>query len=184
MQQEVDRVGLEAEAILEGAQEGVAQLAAARALHERFLQQVMHPLEPVAGPERDAELLEPPRGEPPTARQPDFVRGQIVHDLPRPRLIVRITLEVEPVLPAQPAIGRRVDVVHRPIQRRQPAGDERLAQAARRGRQIMHDAKAAEALPQDAPLALRPQQLAADELGVSHDVVGAEMRHVVGLRLR
>ena len=28
------------------------------------------------------------------------------------------------------------------------------------------------------------RQLAADELGVTHNVVGAEVRHVVGLRLR
>ena len=120
---------------------------------------------------------------PPAARQPHVVRGQIVRDLPRPLGVVRIALEVAPVLSQQPAVGRPVDVIHGAVQRRQPTGDERLTQAARRSRQVVHHAEAAEALPQDAPLALRPQQLAADELGVAHDVVGTEMHQVVGLRL-
>ena len=48
----------------------------------------------------------------------------------------------------------------------------------------MHGAKAAVALAQDAPWLVLADKLAADQLGIADDAVGAEMHEVVGLRAR
>ena len=69
------------------------------------------------------------------------------------------------------------------VQARQPAGDQRFADAVRRERQVRDRAEPAEALAQHAPR-LVPAQFAPDQLGVEHDAVGAEVGQVVGLGLR
>jgi hypothetical protein len=95
------------------------------------------------------------------------------------RAVVRVALVIAPVALQNPLVGRAIDVVDVPSDRRQPAGDERLAQPLGRDREVGHDAEAAEALAEDAP-ALHAE-LGADGLGVADDRVGAEVLQVVGL---
>src|SRR4051794_16682367 len=59
------------------------------------------------------------------------------------------------------------------------AGDERLAQAFGRDREVRRHAQAAEALAEDAPPL--DTERAAQQLGVADDGVGAEVREVLGL---
>ena len=103
-------------------------------------------------------------------------------DVADARPVVGVALEVVAVPLDHPGVRRRVDVVDRAADRRQPAGDERLPQALRRDRQVGHGAEAAEALAEDAP-ALDPELLP-DELRIADDRVGAEVGQVLGLCLR
>src|SRR4051794_3684260 len=72
-----------------------------------------------------------------------------------------------------------IDVVHGPAERGDAAGDERLAQAFGRDREVRRHAQAAEALAEDAPPL--DTERAAQQLGVADDGVGAEVREVLGL---
>src|SRR5205814_6347102 len=126
-----------------------------------------------AHPHPAAERPQAARREAVAARQPDIVRLEGLHDPPHPLPILRIAL-VEDAVPLENApVGRAVDVVDRPLERRQPAGDERLTESFGREREVARDAETAEALPEHAP-ALDPE-LVPDQLRVPDDRVGPEV---------
>jgi hypothetical protein len=130
-------------------------------------------------PQPVARLAEAPGGQAIAGRQDQRLRVEPLDERAHPRAVVRVARVVAPVALQHPLVGRAIDVVDVPPDRRQPAGDERLAQPLGRDREVGHDAEAAEALAEDAP-ALDPQ-LGADRLGVAHDRVGAEVLEVVSL---
>ena len=97
------------------------------------------------------------------------------------RPILRIALEVALGALDDAPVGGRVDVVHGAADGCQPAGDERLAEALGRDRQVGHRGEAAEALAEHAPAV--DAELGADRLRVADDRIGAEVGQVPGLRL-
>ena len=171
VQDRVDRVALEAEQVLRVVAEGRRV--------GRELDQRVQILGAVAHPQLVARLAEAPGGEAVAGRQDQRLRVEPLDERAHPRAVVRVALVVAPVALQHPLVGRAIDVVDVPPDRRQPAGDERLAQPLGRDREVGHDAEAAEALAEDAP-ALHAE-LGADRLGVAHDRVGAEVLEVVGL---
>ena len=132
VERRVDRVAIEANAVL-----GVVQ---ERERPERQLDDVMQQLEPGAVAEPQPELPEPPAGQAVAGRQPHLLGVEPLKDVADARPIVGVPLEVAPVLVDQPSVGGAVDVVDGPPDRRQAAGQERLAKALRRDRQVGHRA--------------------------------------------
>ena len=168
VERRVDRVAAEAARRLDVVQE--------RRRAERQLDHVVEQLEPGAVAEPHAELPEPPAGQPVAGRQPDVLGLEPAQDLADPRPVVGVALEVAPVRVDRPPVRRAVDVVDGPADRRQPAGDERLAQALRRDRQVGHRREPAEALAEHAPAV--DAELARISSAVAHDRVGAEVGQV------
>ena len=111
----------------------------------------MQELEAGAVAEPHPELAEAARRESVAGREADVLVLESTEDLADPRSIVRVALEVAPVGHDQPLVRRAVDVVDRPADRRQAAGDERLAEALGRDRQVRHRGEATEALAEHAP---------------------------------
>ena len=99
-----------------------------------------------------------------------------------PGAVFWIALEVRDVALNLPHVRRGVDVIDRAPDRRQPAGDVDLAQGVGEERQVGHRAEAAEALAQQAPPI--DAELVTDQLRIANDRIRAEMRQVLGLRLR
>ena len=168
MQGRVDRVPAEPVRVL-----GVGQK---RPRRERQLQDVVDELEAGAVAELVAHLQEAARGESVAGREPDVLVVEPAQDVPEPLPVIWIALEVRVVPLDETDVRGRVDVVDRPRDRRQAAGEERLAQASRKERQVGHRAEAAETLAEDAPAV--DAQLLADQLGIAHDRVGAHVGHV------
>ena len=102
-------------------------------------------------------------------------------DVADPRPVVRVALEVALVHVDDAAVRRAVDVVDRAADRRQAAGDERLAQPLGRDRQVGHRGEAAEALAEHAPAL--DAELAPDRLRVADDRIRPEVGQVGGLGL-
>ena len=96
--------------------------------------------------------------------------------------IVGVARVEAPVALAHALVRRAVDVVGRTRDRRQAAGEVRLAQSLGREREIRAGAEAAEALPEDAPAL--DAELLPDPLRVAHDRVGAVQLEVLRLLLR
>jgi len=115
-------------------------------------------------------------------RQPYVAVGQVLGNQGRLRHVARVPLVVGGVMAGHRSVGAPVDVVGGHGQARQPAGDERLANAVRGEGQVGDGAEPAEALPEHAPRRAAGQ-LPPDQLGVEHDAVGAEAGQVVGLGL-
>ena len=141
----------------------------------------MEPLGAVAHAEHRAELAEAPRGEAVARRQQHLFalepRVQRAHAVE----VVRVARVEAPVALANALVRRAVHVVGRPIDRRQAAGEERLAQPLGREREVRAGAEAAEALPEDAPAL--DAELLPDPLRVADDRVGAVQLQVLGLLL-
>jgi hypothetical protein len=108
-------------------------------------------LEAGAVAEFEAKLEEAARGEPVAGREPDVLVVEPVEDVPDPFAVPRVAPEVGPVLLDRAGPRRGVHVIDGPADRRQAAGDDRLAQAFRGKREVGHRAEAAEALAEDAP---------------------------------
>ncbi len=139
----------------------------------------MEQLEARAVAEPQTELAEAARGQSIAVRQADVLVPEPAEDVVHPCAVVGVALEIAPVLDDQALVRRSVDVVDRATDRRQPAGDVRLAQAFRCDRQVGHRRESTEALTEHAPpidAELRP-----DRLRVADDRVGAEVGQVLGL---
>ena len=136
----------------------------------------MQELEAGAVAEPHPELAEAARRESVAGREAHVLVLQSAEDLADPRSVVRIALEVAPVRHDQPLVRRAVDVVDRPADRRQAAGDEGLAEALGRDRQVRHRGEATEALAEHAPAV--HAELLTDVLGVAHDRIRPEVRQV------
>ncbi len=149
---------------------------------ERQLDDVVELLVPVAHPEQVAELAEAPGRQRVAARQADVLGLQALEDREHAAAILRIALVVGAVPVDHPPVRGPVDVVRVAVERRQPAGDERLGEPFRRLREVVDDAEPAEALAEHAPAL--DLELAADQLRVTDDRVGSEVRQVLGLLLR
>ncbi len=171
MQDRVDRVALEAERVL--------RVVAERRRVGRELDERVQRLGAVAHPQLVARLAEAPGGEAVAGRQDQRLRVEPLDERAHARAVLRVALVVAPVALEDPLVGRAIDLVDVPPDRRQPAGDERLAQPLGREREVGHDAEAAEALAEHAPAL--DAELGADRLGVAHDRVGAEVLQVLGL---
>ena len=114
-------------------------------------------------------------------REPDLARLESRAQLAHPRAVTGVAVVVPTVAIQGAPVGCCVDLVDGLRDRREAARDEGLTQAFGREREVAHRAKAAEALPEDAPAI--DAQLLADQLRVAHDRIGAEVREVVRLRL-
>ena len=96
-----------------------------------------------------------------------------------PRAVLRETPEVSLVESPHQVEGRRVHVVGRPADRRQTAGEIHLAQAVRRGGQVLQGTEAPERLTEKAPAT--KTEVLAQALGVADDRVRAEVAQPLGL---
>ena len=147
----------------------------------RLLEDVVQVLGARAHPEHVADLAEAAPREAIASREPDLLRVDAAAELANASAIRRIAVVVPAVSVEHPLVGGAVDVVDGAADRRQAAGEERLAQAVGSEREVGEHAEPAEALPQDAPAV--DAELAADPLRVAHDRVGAEVAQVVRLLL-
>src|SRR5262245_50123819 len=127
------------------------------------------------------DLPEAPAGEAVAGRQADVLVIEAPDDLRDAGPVLRVAGEVDLVHLDNPLPRRRVDLVRWLADRRQPAGQERLAQPIGGDGQVRHGAEAAEALAEDAPAV--DAELLPDQLGVPDDAVSAEVGHVRGLRV-
>src|SRR5690349_7195957 len=114
----------------------------------------MHVFKASVHAECTTDLLKASGGQPATSWQTDIMFRQVDSDLTRKLDIVGVAVIVTPVPVQHTAICCLINVVHRPVERRQTSGDQRCAQMIRRCRQVMCDAEAAETLAQDAPMPL------------------------------
>jgi hypothetical protein len=140
----------------------------------------VQPERAVLAPEDVPDLLQPPDRQLLTARQQLGRRGDVVGHLAKPLPGQRIR-RIQVIDPAPDrAVRRPVDVVDVGRQGWDATGQEALAQAVRRERQVGEGAETAERLAEHRP-GLVAHQLAPDRLGVLHDRVRAEQRQLVGL---
>src|SRR5262249_31209396 len=140
------------------------------------LDDVVEQLPARAVAEPHPQLAEPGCGEAIPGREANVLGLEPLEDLRGPGPIAWIALEVRAVLLDEPHGGRAVHVVGRASDGRQAAGDDRLAQALGRDREVGHRREAPEALTEDAPAI--DTELPANVLGVTDDRVGAEVRQV------
>jgi hypothetical protein len=96
----------------------------------------------------------------------------------------RIAVEEFARLARDLRIGVPVIVVGAAGERREAAGHEDLAQALRMQREISDGAEASVTLAERAPRLVLADERAADQLGVAHDAVRAEVHQIAGLRAR
>ena len=125
------------------------------------------------------ELAKASRRQAVAVGEPDLAGLQARAQLPHAGAIARVALVVAAVAIEGAAVGRGIDLVDGPRDRRESAGEEGLAQAVGRDREVAHHAETAEALAEHAPAV--DAQLLADQLGVADDRVGAEIREVIRL---
>src|SRR5262249_51830639 len=149
---------------------------------ERQLDDVVDLLEAGAVAEFEAKLEKAARGEPVAGREPDVLVVEPTQGVTHPFAVAWVALEIGPVLLDGATPRRGVDVIDGPTNRRQAAGDERLAQAGRGEREVGHGTEAAETLAENAPPT--DAEFLADQLRVADDAVGAQVGHVRGLLLR
>src|SRR5262249_11279303 len=114
--------------------------------------------------------------------QPDGPGSEAAEDVPDPFAVPGVALEIGPVLLDGATPRRGVDVIDGPTDRRQAAGDERLAQAGRGEREVAHGTEAAETLAENAPPI--DAEFLPDQLCVADDAIRAQVGHVRGLFLR
>jgi hypothetical protein len=118
---------------------------------ERQLEDVMEQLEPRGVPEPHAELGEPAARQPIAIRQAHVLVVEAPADIARTVPVIRVAgieaLERRLGLP----VCRGVDVVSGPPDGCQPTGDQGLAEALRRERQVGQRREAAEALAEHGP---------------------------------
>src|SRR5450759_2184005 len=144
---------------------------------ERELEDMVEVLEARGAAQPHAHLTEPPDREPVAGREADVLLLDAAVGLENAGTAVRVALEVAAVCLAEALPGGPIDVVDRPVGvRRQPAGDERLAQAFGCDGQVRERGEAAEALTQQAPAV--HSKLAADPLRVPDDRVRPEVGEV------
>jgi len=143
---------------------------------------VVEELEARAVAEPQAQLSEPSRGQPVARRQEHRLILEPAQDVANSRSVVGVSRNVAPVPVDQASVGRAIDVVDRAADRREAAGEERLAEPFRRDRQVGHRGEATETLAEDAPAL--DAELLTDPFGVAHDRIGPEVRQVGCLRLR
>ena len=170
VQQRVERVAGDPELVGGVVQEG-------RRLR-RELEQVVQLFRAVAHAQLVAVRAQAARGQRVAVGKPDVVAVEVHHQRPHALTVLRETLVVAAVALDRPLEGRAVDVVDRHADPRHAAGHERLAQPVGREGEIREHAQPAEALPEHAPR--RRVQRRAQQLGVAHDRVGAEVRQVLG----
>src|SRR5260221_7168397 len=140
----------------------------------------MEVLEALRVAEPAAELSEAARRQAVARWEADILSIESFVDRRDARPILRVAIEVCPVLVGEPKVGRGVDIVDGPADRREPTRDERLPKAFRRDRQVRHRREATERLAEDAPWPAA--ELAPDELGVPDDGIGSGVPEVPGLR--
>ena len=143
------------------------------------LEEVVDLLQAVAHAERVAELAEPPDGQPVAfGRRTSSARA--ARSTARTRVaVLGVARVVGRLRSRDAAVGGAVDVVGGPAERRQAAGDERLAEALRRERQVR---RSTQKPPKLWPSTLqRLAELGPDQLRVADDRVGAEVAQVGGL---
>src|SRR5262249_49785874 len=139
-------------------------------------------LEAGAVAEFEAKLEKAARGEPVAGREPDILVIEPTQDVTDTFAVSRVALEIGPVLLDGPTPRRGVDVIDGPTDRRQAAGDERLAQAGRGEREVGHGTEAAETLAEDAPPL--DAEFLPDQFRVADDAIRAQVGHIRGLLLR
>ena len=168
VQDRVERVAGEAQRTVDVVQE--------RRRVGRQLEQVVQRLEARAAAEQPAELAQAAWRQAIAAGQPQLLGLQPVDEREHARAVVRVARVVALAGADHRRVGRAVGIVDALAERRQPAGDERLAQPLWREREVADDAHPAEALAEHAPAL--DAELAADPLGVADDRVGTEVRQV------
>ena len=159
----------------------VLDVASERRRVHRQLEHVVEQLPAGTVAEPHAELPEPAGGQALARVEQERLVVESSMDVADPGTVLRVALEVALVHVDDAAVRRGVDVVDRAADRRQAAGDERLAQPLGRDRQVGHRGEAAEALAEHAPAL--DAELAPDRLGVADDRIRPEVGQVVGLRL-
>jgi hypothetical protein len=181
VQHRVQGRGREARALRDVAEERVRQPAVAV---PRVLEQVMQLVGARGRAEHPADRREPLDGERRPVGQPHVVAGEVPRDFPGGPGVAGVAVVVGGVPRGDGGVGEPVDILGAGAEAGQPAGDQRVADAVRRERQVGDGAEAAERLPEHRPLLLRPAQLAPDQLAVEDDGVRAEVREVLRLRPR
>src|SRR5262249_54977567 len=126
----VNRVPPETHRLLHVVQEGPRA--------ERQLDDVVDLLEAGAVAEFEAELEKAARSEPVAGREPDILITEPPEDVTDALAVSRVALEIGPVLRDGATPRRGVDVIDGPTDRRQAAGNKRLAQAGRGEREVGH----------------------------------------------
>ena len=131
--------------------------------------------------EQHAERPQPRRRDDLTVRQDDPAGVCEIEPCPH-----RVAVPGEaPVVPLRGIphflVRQGVDLVGAAPDGAEPAGDVHLVERPRMNRQIAKDRESSERLPEHAPRH-RPETLA-DRLGILHDRVGAQVRHVLCDRL-